>query len=372
MGWWDTVKDIGGAIASPVYGAYQLGNAASGGGLEHTIFGSQFDPNRNNYADRDYMGQVIRGQIGSAGGRPAPQAGMTNLAPTQNLDMAQQNQFREREMALANNLQRVMSGQQAGAGELAVNRQTGQALNQAYGAATMGRGNNAAGAAREAARAAAGIGIGGAGMAAQAQLSDQQAAGQLLSGVLGQGRAQDVNIAGQNAAAGNTRSLQQGSMDQAIKIENIRAQLAQQGLNDQQIQAMLAQMGLMNSNELAGRSQDNGIIGGLIATGGQAAAMASDERVKTAVTDASSEVDAALSSIKPYRYEYIDPKKHGEGSRVGVMAQDLAKSKAGANVVTSRDGVLMLDLGKATSLTLAGMGRLADRLGKVEAQIAGK
>lgn len=311
------------------------------------LFGSQGDPNRNSYTDGDYIRTQAQQQIGAAGGRVAPQAVRTQVDPTM------QAQFRQREVELADQLGRVLGGQQKGAGEMAVDRQTGQAMNQAMGTATMGRGNSAASAARSAARSTGAIGLGGAGMAAQAAAGDQAQAGQLLSGVLGQGRSADINIAGQNA-----------QMDQALRIENIRSQLAQQGMNDAQIAAMLQQLGTMNQSEMASRGTDNGIIGGLIQGG--AAIAASDERVKTDISDASDEMDDALRALAPRRYRYTDPDKHGAGSRVGIMAQDLEDSAAGSDLVIEIDGVKMIDKDKALSFALAAVARLAERVSQLE------
>lgn len=233
------------------------------------IFGSRGDPNRNRWEDADYIRQQTQQNIAAAGGRQAPQAQTAQVGQTVNLDPTQQAQFRQREMTLADQLQQTMNGQRAGAGELAANRQRDQNMSRAYGAATMGRGNNAAGAARSAARAAASIGSDAAGQAQQAAISDQANAGQLLSGVLGQGRSADINIAGQNAAAQNQRIFQQAGIDSSTSLANAELKLKQMGLNDQQVQAMLAQLGQMNQAQMAARGQDNGIFGSLVTGAGQ-------------------------------------------------------------------------------------------------------
>ena len=49
------------------------------------------------------------------------------------------------------------------------------------------------------------------------------------------------------------------------------------------------------------------------------------------------------------------------------MAQDLAATSAGADVVVDENGVLMIDQAKAVSLLLAGMARLGQRVAELEA-----
>ena len=306
------------------------------------LWGSQGQANRSAYDDGSYIRRQIMEGIAGAGARGAPQMTQTRL------DNTQQNQFRAREMALADQLTRVLGGQQKGAGEMAVNRQTGNAMNQALGAATMARGNNSASAARSAARATGTIGLGGAGMAREAALADQQSAGQQLAGVLGQGRGADIDVAGR-----------QGAMDQQVAMQNLEAKLRMQGMNDQQIATLLGQLGNMNQAEMQARGADNGIAGGLLTGIGGMIGMASDARVKTEIVEAHDEIDTALTALTPYRYEYTDPAAHGEGSRVGVMAQHLEASTAGADLVTEIDGVKMIDKDKAISFLLASVAHLS-------------
>jgi hypothetical protein len=61
--------------------------------------------------------------------------------------------------------------------------------------------------------------------------------------------------------------------------------------------------------------------------------MFSDERLKINITPVSAEdLKELKSSIKPYHFNYIS-EEFGEGDWVGVMAQDLEKSKLGRTVV---------------------------------------
>jgi len=137
---------------------------------------------------------------------------------------------------LADQLARVANGQQAGAGERAVNRQIGSALAQQQSVANSARGANALLAGREAARPAAGLGVTGAGMAHEAALQDQTAARGLQANVLQQGR--------------------QGSMSEAL------GSLQAQGMNQQQALAYMQQLTGMDMGEMQARIQQEGIQAG--------------------------------------------------------------------------------------------------------------
>lgn len=201
--------------------------------------------------DQAFLRDQIRNGVASAQSRPAPQAGRTQLGQTANVNTTRSDEFRRREIELANQLAGVAGGQQKGAGELAVGRQVNSALGQAYGAATMARGNSAAGGARASARAAGSIGLGGAGMAKEAALSDQNAARAQLAAVLGQGRGADIGIASQNAGAANAGILQQGQMDQATAMANMEAELRARGMNDQAIAQYLSMLAQNNQFNMA-------------------------------------------------------------------------------------------------------------------------
>lgn len=250
------------------------------------LLGSQGDPNRNKWEDADYIRTQAQQGIAGAQNRQAPQAAGTTIGNVRTgtgsqVATGRSDQFRDQQMGLAQQLQGVISGQQKGAGELAVERQAGRALGQAAGAATMARGAGAAGGARAAARASGAIGLGAAGQAQQAAMGDQMGARQQLAGILGQGREQDIGIAGQNAnlqqsmnmanlSAENQRIFQQAGLDQATSLANMQARLQAMGMNDAAIANYLQQLGVMNQGQMAARGADNGIAGQLLSAGGQA------------------------------------------------------------------------------------------------------
>lgn len=120
------------------------------------------------------------------------------------------------------------------------------------------------------------------------------------------------------------------------------------------------QIGLGNSiaaANIAGANRKAQLFGQLAqggATVGAAALMASDERLKTNVEPVSKEDLAELkSTLKAYKFNYWD-EKYGVGDYVGVMAQDLLKSKLGRSlIVKDEKGFLQIDIRKAVSLFLA-------------------
>lgn len=282
------------------------------------------------------------------------QNGMGNINGTgPQLDPNAQAQFRAMQMQQAQQLQGIASGQIQGAGELAVQRQVANAQAAQQAQAMMARGNANSGLAmRNAATNQAGIGLSGAGQSQQAALSDQQMAQGQLSGVLGGARGQDIGFAGQNA------NLQQ----------------QQYGLNTQRGLGYTGQLTGMDQGQLAAQagmynsSQGNvGMLGGLVKNAGQAGAQAiiSDARLKTDVTDAGKDTDAMMDALMPKAYVYKDS-KHGVGRRIGVMAQDMEKSKLGSSAVVDLPMGKGLDVNRALSAALAATARLNERLRKIE------
>ena len=299
------------------------------------------------------MGDILFGGMG-ASTNPSDYAvrnpqqgqitGMMGQGPAQ-LDPSQQAQFRAMQLAQAQQLQRIASGQAQGAGELAAQRQVQNAIAAQQAQARMARGMNSGLAMRNAANNAAGIGLAGAGQAQQAALQDQSNAMGQLTGALGSARGQDIGFAGQNAQFANDRYN-----------NNLNSLTT---LNGQQLNAQ--------QNAMQTAVNQPGIAGGLLNAGGAVlGSIFSDETLKTDVKDAASEIDAMLDHLVAKTYRYKDEAKLGAGERTGIMAQDLQKSKSGAAIVHPTPIGLALDPGKAVSAALASAARLNQRLRKLE------
>jgi hypothetical protein len=278
--------------------------------------------------------------------RVAPQASMDSPYAPMQYQQAQQ-------------LQRIASGQQQGAGELAAQRQEQNALAGQQAMARMNRGSGAGMGMLGAARNSAGIGLAGAGMGQQAAFQDQQAAQSQLTNAMGQARGQD----------------------QQVQLANLDAQLRQMGMDDQQrlgylqqltgmdqaqlnaqMQAYQAQMGQYQSQQQqkgAMLGQAGQMMGGMMAM--------SDERNKKDIAPAGELVDDLLDQLKPYSYSYKD-ERWGKGARAGIMAQDMERSELGRRIVQDTSDGKQLDVNKALSGALASLARLNERLRKVEAR----
>lgn len=118
------------------------------------------------------------------------------------------------------------------------------------------------------------------------------------------------------------------------------------GLGNAAASNILGQTGRMG-NFIQGAMQ----AGATMASGG---AKASDERVKENISKVTKdEIKELKESLKAFKFTYKDA-IHGDGDHVGVMAQDLEKSKLGKTIVfDDKDGVKKIDTNKAICLLLA-------------------
>lgn len=356
------------------------------------------DINRADYqlGDLDYMrGVAQQGIAGAQQAAPmaqAAQVGRMQQGRAAQLAGGPQAQARGMQMGLAQQLQRIASGQQQGAGELATQRQVAQGLAAQQAAARMARGaNQAGGAGLGAARNMAAMGVAGAGQAQQAALQDQQGAMGMLGQVSGQMRAGDMDFAGQNAQLAqqmglanlgynNNALMQQAGFNQQTNLANQQAMLQNRGQNDAAALAYLSQLYGINMGQAGlqgaynqAQLQNTGMFPDLLQAGGAlggAALMASDERLKTDVMDGGEAVDEMLEALRPMVYRYKD-ERHGEGLRLGVMAQDLEQSELGRGVVFEDAEGKKVDISKALSLALAANARLAQRVADLERKAAG-
>ena len=136
--------------------------------------------------------------------------------------------------------------------------------------------------------------------------------------------------------------------------QNANSQNAQSGQNYGN-QVSSNQIGVGNAaaaNAMGATNRLSGIVGQV---GGAAAGAAfSDERLKINIKKINAEeISEIKQHIKPFLFNYIDD-KYGKGDWVGVMAQDLQKTKLGKRIVfQDENGNLKINLDKAVSLCLA-------------------
>lgn len=208
-------------------------------------------------------GSWLFGGAATAGMETQPQTGdfqrgylqqFTNRqAPMMNTGMS--NQARGQQGRLADMLFANAAGTRPGAGELAVQRQVGNANAAQTAQASMARGADSALAMRNAARNQAEIGVNGAGQAAIAQMQDQQGAVGQLGGLLGMQRQQDIATAGANQQAQmQQQQLQLSALAQMLGVDQAALQ---QDLAKRQLQM-----------------QDKGMLGSILQTAGTVGAAA--------------------------------------------------------------------------------------------------
>lgn len=217
------------------------------------------------------------------------------------------------------------------------------------------------------ARAGEQYGALGAGLGAASQLRNQGLAEAQLRQQIEQG-----NI-GLEGAYGNA----QYGMGAGAANRQAEAMLAEQqlglraGLSNQAANAAAYASQVAEANKINSGIQNT--VGGLLSGGASIAAHAvSDMRAKTDIHSAGGPVgpatpgsaDSFLNALNPYEYRYKNPRAYGQGERLGVMAQDLEKARP--ELVSKGPGTKKIDTAGAVSATLAGLGRLNERLAAVE------
>jgi hypothetical protein len=174
-------------------------------------------------------------------------------------------------------------------------------------------------------------------------------------------------LAFRQAQIGNQQNNLQASQQGAMMAEQER-----RAADDFIARQAAAQRGVQMQSALANQqadankaASDKQMLGGL----GSAAMLMSDENEKENIKPQASsadEISKFLSALKPSSYEYKD-EKNGTGEKIGVMAQDLEKTKVGKTMVDEAPGgEKMIDTNKAIGALLAGMADLNKKFKKLE------
>lgn len=158
-----------------------------------------------------------------------------------------------------------------------------------------------------------------------------------------------ATMADTNLQAAMLRAKEQAEARTALMEALARARQGEQQLysTDTDYRKGMLDIGAKNA------AADNTFKGGLINGGGGAlGAIFSDRRVKTDVKPAN--LVQLAKAIPGYEFDYKDP-AHGEGRRVGVMAQDVAAGGPIGERMVNMDGKgrLKLDVGNAVGAALA-------------------
>lgn len=142
-----------------------------------------------------------------------------------------------------------------------------------------------------------------------------------------------------------------------------------QALSQAQQQAAANQGNMMGNVIGAGATVAGAAMGGPVGAG--VAAAGADQVRKTTSDKESKEdikpfdVESFLDSISGYEFHYKEPKKHGKGKQVGVMAQDVEK-EAPQLVDEGPDGLKQIDYSKAGGPIFASLADIHERLKKLE------
>lgn len=174
-------------------------------------------------------------------------------------------------------------------------------------------------------------------------------------------------LAGQQAIAG-LAERNQATQNLSGFIDSQRQQELQAALGSRQ--NALSGLGTIEnarSNRFTGITGTPTGTDKLLSAGmGVATLAASDRLLKTNVAPGGAAADALISGLRPYRFEYKDPAKHGQGEHLGIMAQDLERSKLGRQAVVNTPGGKAVHGAKAATLALGGLARIGERVAKLE------
>jgi hypothetical protein len=348
-----------------------------------TYTAKAYQPNESRARIGSHYSNQLAYQIAGAQGRSTP------TATAAQVNTGQSDQARTQQMQLADMLRRRATGGAPSQAELQMRQGMGQAIAGQASMAASARGMTPAQAQRLAAQNAAGITGNVAAQTAQMRAGEQAQAEQALGGVLGGVRGQDIGVATsqagleqqaglanqgaelQNRAQMDAAMAQYLSMGMSREEAQARAMMeleqmrAQQSLGVQQINAQTASGNANAENQ--GKILPGQLIGGGLSAIGSVAALgvASDRRAKRDIKPA--DTKGFLDALRSYSYHYRDEGKHGEGERLGIMAQDLEKTATGKHLVKpDAEGVKRVDVG---GLALALAGAASDmhrRLSKIE------
>lgn len=386
MGWWDDASDAAtnaanspygqaaAVIANPYYAGQAGVAAAQGGNLggpagevsdwfggKTKAFGTSgwnIDPNA--YVDQNAAANKANwGAAGTAaGGRGGPQI---NGAP--------QGQFRAGQQDLIAALTAASHGQGPSLADEQNKVATERNLSSAAALQGSARGMSPALQARQLQQTQADIGQNSANAAVTGRLQEQMNARGMLGDVLSGARGQDIGMATNQAQL----NLQQGGMNDEMArfyaglgagtdAASFAAQQAEQAL---QVQNALGVAGINQQGQAASQSMFGGLAGAGSAAMG---AILSDEEEKTGVSSGDSDVYGFLDAISPKDFSYKDPSAPGAapGPQTGVMAQDLAKTGPGRQMVTPTPAGMGIDATKAIGPILAAAADLHKRVKALE------
>jgi hypothetical protein len=282
-----------------------------------------------------------------------------------------QEEWRRRQLGLADLLTGIATGEAPSAADIAAQQQTERTLGAIMSAAASQPGH-VGGRFRAAGAAQAEAGSRIAREAAAARIGEQQAAAQALGGLLGGARGQDIGLA--TGQAGLTQQMALANLQTEAGTQQMREQLLQNymsmgmdfataqtqaNLDLERMRTEAVTQAAIASQTAAQEAEAGSGVGGLI---GQL----SDKRAKKAIKSGDADVEGMLDALKSYSFKYKN-KEHGKDRELGVMAQDVDRSKMGKTLVErGKDGLMRLGGKNALGVLLASAANLNTRMRKLE------
>jgi hypothetical protein len=276
----------------------------------------------------------------------APQTGLVQLDQT-NIDP-----LRQRQGVALDQLQQAASGALPSAAEIAARDAANRASAQAYGNAAALQGGNSSGGTLRQALDAQTQAQGDIQTKLLADRAAEQATArqQLVQGITG-AQTTEGQLATSNANLAQGANLANQSADVNTRAQDIsREQNLISGATADTSNATAAAKAALDA-KVQEQANANALKGAEIGAGASVIPkLISDRRAKTDVK--STDLVDLAESLPGYTFDYKDP-GDGPGRRVGVMAQDVARSPMGAQMVQLDGDKLTLDGPNAVGAALA-------------------
>lgn len=264
---------------------------------------------------------------------------------------------------LIQDLQTQAAGQGPSLAEAQLKAASDRNLAQQVAAAASGRGGNQAAIQRQLARQQQASGQQVAQDAAQARIQEQVAARNQLGSAIAQQQnagltqtsdARQQRLSGQIAGAQSSQALEQLKLQRAGQAAQLQAAVP------------------------ADKSWLQGALGTLgdVATFGATAF--SDKKLKKDIKDGDKSTAEFLDAISAKTFKFKDGKQalpgaeKGGKEQLGILAQDLEKSKLGKNMVQDTDMGKMIDMAQGFGAVLAAQANLNKRLSEIEKKRKGQ
>lgn len=413
MGIISGIKGIGSGVVS--------GIKSFGSGTEKVLTGYEpikykpkpLDISKEDYQIRDRYSSLLAEQLGKVREPKTYEAEAARVGPAATVaptDTSGSQAVGGQQTQIAQQLATRAAGGAPSAAEMQMNRALAQAISAQRAQAATARGIPAGMAEKMAQEGIVTAQSDIAARAAEIRAQEQAQAEQALVSALGQQRGQQIEteqMAQQRALAetgySQEAALQQAGYEQQVALANQQAAMQAEeqanqafqnyllmGMNREQAQqqaladynALMAQQQmaaqqLISQQLISGQAQKTQartkIVGGLmkgISSGIAALAMSDKTKKKNIRKMSKGQMTDFLEKLTASSYDYKDPDSYGHGKHIGVMAQDVGKSRVGKTFVVDTPEGKMLDIRRGFGALLASQKSLHDRIKSLESRAA--